>query len=68
MFDRIKKAHPEEVPNSASATTLQLYTKSECAKPFGLSTPILNIKLYPSKFELQFRVGRLQSVCLNFIP
>lgn len=26
-----KKAHPEDVPNSASATTLQIYTISECA-------------------------------------
>ena len=63
---RKKKAHPENVPNSASATTQQIHTRSKCAKPFGLDTPILKIDLFTSSFESQFRVGRLQSVCQIF--
>ena len=45
-----KKAHPEKVPNSASATTQQIHTRSKCAKPFGLDTPITKMDLYYALF------------------
>ena len=59
---RNKKRHiPKKCPNYAYHS-VTIHTKSECAKPYGLDTPILKSVLFFVCFEVVVQFGRLQSV------